>query len=511
MLTSNKNRGIGKIITLSIISIVVIFVFSITKTSNAQIGVPISTMFDYQSVMNFQKNFTLDRVATLAAKQILHQITASVVNWINSGFEGSPLFLTNPGAFFLDVADQVTGAFLATNGPLSSLCSPFAIDIRLSLALSQTSMVNQRYTCTLGKIIEAQKGGPDIIVNGQIVRSSQKGFLAGDFNQGGWPAFIALTTEQQNNPYSAFLKADADLRAQIINKQNVIRADINLGQGFMSWSDCKDISTEEGSTMIDVDPSVRKKTSKDGKPRYQTCEVKTPGSVISGTLQKNLNVPVTELELADDINAIVNALVTQMMKKMIGGGLGSLSGNSGGGSSYTQQIIEDSYSGLETQQTLEGLQDSIANAIIQVEDYLYLYTKATKDLEDAQSNLISAKNCFLSKNNTGRWNNKVSHIDSTIDTKIRPLLTQIEARQVRGRADKDKLTKLSLSLAGTGSASSVQAKLAEYNSFVQSGGLYIQQNHEDARTMLSDVEKLTKNLNGESEKLSEECALATPF
>jgi hypothetical protein len=70
MISFIKNNRIGKVLLLSVIFTVVIFVFSLPKIGSTQ-GVPISTTFDYQSVMNFQKNFTLDRIATLAAKQIL--------------------------------------------------------------------------------------------------------------------------------------------------------------------------------------------------------------------------------------------------------------------------------------------------------------------------------------------------------------------------------------------------------------------------------------------------------
>jgi hypothetical protein len=72
------------------------------------------------------KEFVLDGLLNVLVKQVIRQMTQSVVNWINSGFEGSPSFLQNPGAFFLDVADQVTGAFLAKyGGPLTALCSSF--------------------------------------------------------------------------------------------------------------------------------------------------------------------------------------------------------------------------------------------------------------------------------------------------------------------------------------------------------------------------------------------------
>lgn len=500
----NHSKTIIFLIIFSLITTGVLY----PSTSYAVLGVPISTNLDYQSVMNFQKNFNFDKIATMVAKQILHQLTASVVNWINSGFEGSPLFLTNPGAFFLDVADQVTGAFLATNGPLSSLCSPFAIDIRLGLALSQTSMATQRYTCTLGKIIEAQRNGPDIIVNGQVINSSQSsmnGFLGGDFNQGGWPAFIALTTEPQNNPYGAFLSAQRELDIRINSRQAAIRADLQLGKGFMSWSKCKELPAGTNPGIVKDDPSMKIVNNGDGTVTYQRCEVQTPGSVISGTLEKNLNVPVTELELADDINAVVNALVTQMINKMLTSGLGSLSGNSGGGTSYTQQIINDSYSSQETQQTLDGLQTTVSSSIEQLDNALSLYTKSINLLTETKNNLLAAKACFNSKPNPSYFASSISEIDLIISYDIQTRLDELNKKQASGKLEKEKLIEISMSLAGTGSQTGVQAQLDKYNSLSQSGGLYVYQRYDDAYNTFSTIEKLMKTDNEKAAQFQRSC------
>lgn len=500
----------NKIKTTTKIAIFILIMSGIlfTKNTHAQIGVPISTQLDFQSIMNFQKNFTLDRVATMVAKQILHQITVSVVNWINSGFEGSPLFLSNPGGFFLDVADQITGAFIATNGPLSSLCSPFAIDIRLGLALSQTTLATQRYRCTLGEIIRVQSRGPDIIVNGQVVRSqgTMNGFLGGDFNQGGWPAFISLTTEPQNNPYGAFLKAEGELKHRIIAGQNVIKADLQLGNGFMSWPDCKEVP--QGTLNPEKDPSIKVVNNGDGTVTYKKCEVKTPGSVIAGSLEKNLNVPVTELELANNINAVIDALMSQMMKKVIGGGLSSLSGGSAGGTSFTQQVIESTYTGQEVQQTLDGLRSAVASAVMEVDTSLSLYRKSISALTETERRLNEAKSCMLPKSaRVESFGNRISEIDLFINSDIKPMLAELNAKKASAEEVKNKLDDITISLAGSGSSGNINTQLAEYNRLTQSGALYAHQRYGGAAAKFNEIEGLTKTQNAKAEKYLKECAL----
>ena len=48
----------------------------------------------------------LKQVARAAAKRLLAELTKSTVNWINSGFHGSPLFLEDPDSFFEDITKR---------------------------------------------------------------------------------------------------------------------------------------------------------------------------------------------------------------------------------------------------------------------------------------------------------------------------------------------------------------------------------------------------------------------
>jgi hypothetical protein len=457
------------------------------------------------------KDFVLDKAATLLAKQFLHMLTLSVINWINTGFEGSPSFLTNPGAFFLDAADQVTGAFLATNGPLSALCSPFAIDIRLSLALSQTSLSTQRYTCTVGRIIEAQKNGPDIIVNGKVVRSSNSsmnGFLKGDFNQGGWPAFIALTTEPQNNPYGAFLSAEGELSARINARQNVIRADLQLGQGFMSWQSCKDIP---GSTIDPEDPaqveeanqisgygrspSVKTKNNKDGTQTYQTCETQTPGSAIAGTLQTSLNVPTVELELANDINAVVNALMTQMISTMMKKGLGSLSTESGGGPSYTQQAINDIDSTEALQSSIGKFKSAVNTAIEQIPKRNNQYKQGIDLMTATKTRFQAIRACLQSRSSNNIADGGITEIDNLLAYDIEGSLTKLKTKYDEGLAEIHSLE--AMVAAVDRDPNEIQVQTGKFTEYIRNGGTIFAQKVEAADIALLEAKTLAQKLNAE--------------
>ena len=89
----------------------------------------------------------------------MQDITDETVNWVNSGFQGSPAFVQNPEQFFQNIGDNVAGNFIAGLGsPLAALCSPIALNVRLALALNQAgssggSGSSNPYSCTLSSII----------------------------------------------------------------------------------------------------------------------------------------------------------------------------------------------------------------------------------------------------------------------------------------------------------------------------------------------------------------------
>jgi hypothetical protein len=268
------------------------------------------------------KEFALDAIAYAIAKQILRSMTTSVVQWINSGFEGSPSFLTNPAGFFEGVGDEIIGNALASDSRTAWLCSPFSIDVRLSLAFKYRPF-QKRASCTLSQVLDNSGKAID--------NASINGFRAGDFKNGGWPTLLTMSTEPQNNQYGAAVQADYEIGFQI-GKYNALKRDeLNQGKGFLSYTTCKE-DIVPGDDEFAGSPTNRQEDRSNlpkdftgpGKPK--TCTTQTPGSVISSSLENVLGSPVRELELADEINEIVNALFAQMVQRVLIGGLRGATG-----------------------------------------------------------------------------------------------------------------------------------------------------------------------------------------
>ena len=144
----------------------------------------------YVDFMNSAKEYVLDPIAWMLAKTIMQRISASTVNWINSGFQGSPAFVTNPEAYFSNIGDQVAGQFIFSNPNLNFLCGTMGAKIKVALARGYLNQNNANYQCTLTGV-------------GQNFDD-----FMGDFQNGGWDNFFELTQRQQNNPIGAYLQAE---------------------------------------------------------------------------------------------------------------------------------------------------------------------------------------------------------------------------------------------------------------------------------------------------------------
>lgn len=243
-------------------------------------------------------------LATNVAKGLLKQVTASIVDWINSGFQGGgPSFVTDPGSFFTDWADQEIGSFIESS-ELGFLCSPFRFEVRLALAKHYSSFRKQ-ISCKLS----------DVVSN-----------VGGIANNGGagWDNWLQISTQTQNDPYGAYLLSINELNARMQGRQNTVTLDLELGKGFLSWESC---DVEETLAEATIREYGTLDTDTPGKPQCKQKSTKTPGSVVESQLNHALGSDLRSLELADDIDEIVGALFNQMISQIMKGAQGLLGGN----------------------------------------------------------------------------------------------------------------------------------------------------------------------------------------
>jgi hypothetical protein len=475
------------------------------------------------------KETVLDPLAWGLAKMLLQSITADVVNWINSGFQGSPAFISNPTGFFLDVADQATGAFIANSGPLSSLCTPFNLDIRLNLALQTTQPVRKRYACTLSTIISAAQQSHigvsgTVTNNGQVIAgggvsvgggNSINGFMNGDFSQGGWPAFIAMTTQPQNNYMGAYLTAQSDLQSQISSQQATIKADVQAGGGFMSYHKCDVLGTVDRNATIDAEdsipgidnPNTTTKINPDGSITYQICHNETPGSTISAALNKQLGSGSDSLVAADEFDEVLSAAFNQLMTHVLTGGLYSSSQPSSGGTQSVMTSLRDDMTGTPIQTNITSLTNSIHSYMADTTTYKTVRDQTLAAIVSVETYANSMYTlCY-----TNGWTSNATAIQGILTGQIAPLKVQYQTKDTEATTRLTTLTDLQTAVNAPDASdpTKLNALGIQFGNILSAGNITTSIDVNTANTDLTSVTATTATIRSTVTPYDTSCRAAT--
>lgn len=208
-----------------------------------------------------------DQMGWCIANSLIEEIGRATVNWINTGFEGNPVFVDDPAQFFSDIADVQAGVFLnEITGGL--LCTPIQNIVRVNLLQSyNNSLVGfNDQQCTFSN-------------------NSLTQFMDGETFS--WQDWFNYTQNPYNNPYGATIYGQIALNERIATALNLQKTQLDWGAGFFSK----------------VDPETGKITS--------------PGSVIETQVNETLFSGKRRLEIADEFDEVVNALVNQLIRVAI--------------------------------------------------------------------------------------------------------------------------------------------------------------------------------------------------
>lgn len=335
-------------------------------------------------------NCILKPLGTMIVISLIRNIGASVVDWVNSGFEGKPSFVTDFGGTLLNAADQAIGKFIEGT-ELGFLCSDFSFQIRIALALKYSKPYREEVRCTLSGIGD---NFDNFVEN----------------NGGaGWDNWLKLTTEPNNNVYGAYLIADSELAARALSATGLKEKKITIGQGFLDFETCDEYETpseaqtrylQESSSFqnptsgeqfdagLDVNTDINSfdsvgvesensnlnsSTFDSGlasqnssaafsapaasvtpqcKPGKMTS--KTPGRIIAGKLDSVLGQGEIQAAVAQEIDQVIAATLNQLATMAIqgaGGLLGLSKKNSYSSASVYASKYQSQYYGQASQNT----------------------------------------------------------------------------------------------------------------------------------------------------------------
>lgn len=344
------------------------------------------------------KECVLDGIGIALAEGMISALSQGIVDWINGGFEGSPAFVTDLNGFLGEVADHTALDFIEGT-ELGFLCSPFELDVRITLAV-QRQPFQERIRCSLGEVID-----------------NADRFFSGDFSQGGWPAWFKVHTDLQNMPYGALLLASAELDARIDSRVGEERTLLNFGNGIFSKGKCvSGGSTHAGGNT----PNHAGGTNYPSNSKFGCISsggkwtIVTPGQQIEEQLNNAIGAGQRRLEVADEFDEIINALLAQLSRQALTSidGLVGLSSRSSSSAQTTTRQNPDgstttttgSYLDTLVNQTddasidtaQDALLDDIDTAIRIEEDYQDVLEDLIRNLEGAEEEFGDLYACYIS-------------------------------------------------------------------------------------------------------------------
>lgn len=208
-----------------------------------------------------------DNLGYCMVNSLIEAIGAATVNWINSGFEGNPVFVDDPQQFFADIADIEAGRFL---GEISNgfLCQPIRNVVRVNLTRSYNNSISPydtRSQCTFSG-----------------VAGNLEQFMSGETFS--WDDWFSYTQNPQNNPFGATIYGQIELDNRIARSLGTQSTLLEWGRGFLSFKD------------------------------PETGKITSPGALVEGQINQRLFSGESRINMADEFDEVVNALVDQLIK-----------------------------------------------------------------------------------------------------------------------------------------------------------------------------------------------------
>jgi len=338
-------------------------------------------------------------VARLMARMILQNMIQETVNWVNSGFEGSPMFMTNPGQFLQNSADSAVGEFIGAEGsPLAFLCDPFKLNVRVNLGLKYSVKKTKEVGCTMSGVLGNIQGAYDDFTNGNFIST------------GGWNSWMQMAGNPENTPQGSAMMSQNVLQEKIDKVQTTLSKEADWGLGALGMKKCENVVHTE---YDDNDEPV--------EVSEEVCNTQTPGATIMDSLNRTQTTGQNSGELesimSDGINAILGAFANQLMSMTLGQAQQGLLGGENRNVDYQAQMNENlsqSQANLEAQNRqidADGNKNGSSTAATPLEkkraelraiisdylsrnkSYLAAYAKTTQTLYKAKTEFEKAKTC----------------------------------------------------------------------------------------------------------------------
>lgn len=266
-------------------------------------------------------------VTEILKDQLIHRLVQQVIKWVQG--EGKPQFVTNWRQFLEDSFSRAAGA--ATQ-KLTRLCGAFGPLVQIGLA--PPANIYEPTYCTLDQVVQNIEGFYD------------------DFSRGGWVAYGAAL-QPQNNLFGAMIISSDIVTREAAKAQEAERTKALAWSGFPGTKQCVKFR-EESFPIGEFDLDILRQDEdfvRAGSCSQTTCtavfcddddgrgyRVTTPGEAIGSQLDQALGSPIHRIVNAEDIIALVSALVNSGLNKLTRAGQRGLTGLLRGGADSSEAV-----------------------------------------------------------------------------------------------------------------------------------------------------------------------------
>lgn len=376
----------------------------------------------------------LKSIGRMVIKLLLQKVTLSTVAWIQSGYEGNPAFIQNPGNFFRDIAKEEILQFGGEIADPDLYPFGFAFMQRQAAAFNQKFADNARYSLN------------ELIQNTTPQYTAQT--FKGDFASGGWDAWTYMTSVPANNPLGFQLIASNELQKRLQGTYKApaeeIREGLTQAAGYLGDNRCVEpegLTKAEHNAALErgdieyagtesvIVPVWNEETGQyenqqdvsyaNAKPtgffvgQCKRWEYVTPGQMVAESATKLVNYQDNSLLSATDLNsavaAVLDAVLARFSTKIQEGFSNFSREGSDGFLVINQDAVGDNYYQTQTERDYYGSTSSawmrdnpnfdirfdLSQAFIDTQrtyaDKLYSYNL---ELQDLTRNIYQADYCI---------------------------------------------------------------------------------------------------------------------
>ncbi len=247
------------------------------------------------------KECIIDPLLWLLKNVIITMLTEQILAWIQGGFEGAPVFLTDPTDFFREVGFTALNQLLFESGIAEFICSPFRADLQLAVFYDYNFpkyAEGGSSSCRHDEIFAGSGGSFEILV--------EEGNLA---DSGGLPALLGMF-DDRNNPLGSYYALQSEAAARVGGAMAAESQLLGFGDGFFS---------------------MRCDTDGDGN-NDGAC---TPGQYVVDQIEDWSGGMLAQLEVADEVSEIVTALLAALVHEILSDTEQGLLGVGNGGTTFS--------------------------------------------------------------------------------------------------------------------------------------------------------------------------------